>query len=77
MDWDATGALLMVNSGAKELLYFEAPKGKRQALSSKVAEQIEVSRTGGHWNRRKAPKRTQEQLPAAYSSLFAWIASRE
>lgn len=34
----------MTNSGAKELLYFEAPKGKRQALSHKVADQIEVSR---------------------------------
>ena len=32
----------MTNSGAKELLYFEAPKGKRQALSGKVADQIEV-----------------------------------
>lgn len=24
----------MLNSGAKELLYFEAPRGKRQAISS-------------------------------------------
>uniref|UniRef100_H2YU30 Anaphase-promoting complex subunit 4 WD40 domain-containing protein n=1 Tax=Ciona savignyi TaxID=51511 RepID=H2YU30_CIOSA len=34
IDWDARGKLLCVNSGAKELLYFEAPRGKRQTISS-------------------------------------------
>ena len=32
----------MTNSGAKELLYHEAPRGKRQALYESVAAQIEV-----------------------------------
>lgn len=27
------GKLLLLNSGAKELLYFEAPRGKRQAIT--------------------------------------------
>nr|CAB3242507.1 echinoderm microtubule-associated protein-like 6 [Phallusia mammillata] len=34
VDWDARGKLICVNSGAKELLYFEAPRGKRQTISS-------------------------------------------
>jgi len=34
IDWDSTGKLLIVNSGAKELLYFEAPRGKRQTIAS-------------------------------------------
>ena len=29
-----SGKLLIVNSGAKELLYFEAPRGKRQTIAS-------------------------------------------
>jgi hypothetical protein len=43
VDWDRSGALLMVNSGARELLYFEAPKGTRQALTGPVSEQVEAS----------------------------------
>uniref|UniRef100_A0A1I8F6U3 WD_REPEATS_REGION domain-containing protein n=1 Tax=Macrostomum lignano TaxID=282301 RepID=A0A1I8F6U3_9PLAT len=32
IDWDANGKLLMVNSGAREQLFFEAPRGNRQVL---------------------------------------------
>lgn len=33
IDWDTSGKLLRVNTGAKELLYFEAPRGNRQTIS--------------------------------------------
>uniref|UniRef100_A0A3B3BPW6 EML-like second beta-propeller domain-containing protein n=1 Tax=Oryzias melastigma TaxID=30732 RepID=A0A3B3BPW6_ORYME len=33
IDWDARGKLLLVNTGAKELLFFEAPRGRRQNIS--------------------------------------------
>ena len=36
VDWDATGKLIKVNTGAKEVIYFEAPKGKRQSLPAKA-----------------------------------------
>ena len=42
IDWDLSGQLLMSNSGAKELLYFEAPKGKRVSLSEQVINQLKV-----------------------------------
>ncbi|CAK6981650.1 unnamed protein product, partial [Scomber scombrus] len=32
IDWDARGKLLQVNTGAKEQLFFEAPRGKRQTI---------------------------------------------
>lgn len=32
----------MTNSGAKELLYFVAPKGKRVSLSDQVIDQLKV-----------------------------------
>ncbi|XP_013391678.1 echinoderm microtubule-associated protein-like 6 [Lingula anatina] len=41
IDWDSRGKLLVVNSGAKnEQLFFEAPRGKRQALRSAEMEKI-------------------------------------
>ena len=41
VDWDMSGQLLMTNSGAKELLYFRAPKGKLQPISRSAAENVE------------------------------------
>eukprot|EP00049_Salpingoeca_infusionum_P015006 m.287561 g.287561 ORF g.287561 m.287561 type:complete len:1929 (-) comp15790_c5_seq3:4131-9917(-) len=41
VDWNTTGDLLMVNSGAKELLYFSAPKGKRQPVAKAALESLE------------------------------------
>eukprot|EP01147_Barroeca_monosierra_P006723 gene6723-357_t len=41
VDWNLSGELLMTNSGARELLYFRAPKGKRQPISKAAAENIE------------------------------------
>ncbi|XP_033122529.1 echinoderm microtubule-associated protein-like 6 [Anneissia japonica] len=38
IDWDNNGKLLMVNSGAKEQLFFEAPRGKRQTLRNSEIE---------------------------------------
>ncbi|XP_006814808.2 echinoderm microtubule-associated protein-like 6, partial [Saccoglossus kowalevskii] len=32
LDWDKRGKLIMLNSGAKEQLFFEAPRGKRQTV---------------------------------------------
>ncbi|EGV91908.1 Echinoderm microtubule-associated protein-like 5 [Cricetulus griseus] len=34
IDWDARGKLLQVNTGAKEQLFFEAPRGKKQTIPS-------------------------------------------
>ncbi|XP_072031189.1 echinoderm microtubule-associated protein-like 6 isoform X3 [Amphiura filiformis] len=39
-DWDNKGKLLMLNSGAKEQLFFEAPRGKRQALRNREIESL-------------------------------------
>ncbi|XP_062320153.1 echinoderm microtubule-associated protein-like 6 isoform X2 [Osmerus eperlanus] len=41
IDWDARGKLLQVNSGAKEQLFFEAPRGKRQTIRNSEIEKIE------------------------------------
>jgi len=43
IDWDTRGKLLQVNTGAKELLYFESPRGTRQALTSASLESIQWS----------------------------------
>uniref|UniRef100_A0A3P9B4S5 EMAP like 6 n=1 Tax=Maylandia zebra TaxID=106582 RepID=A0A3P9B4S5_9CICH len=40
-DWDARGKLLQVNTGAKEQLFFEAPRGKRQTIRNCELERIE------------------------------------
>ncbi|KAG6934966.1 echinoderm microtubule associated protein like 5, partial [Chelydra serpentina] len=40
MDWDIRGKLLQVNTGAKEQLFFEAPRGKRQTIPSLEVEKI-------------------------------------
>ncbi|XP_069464337.1 echinoderm microtubule-associated protein-like 6 isoform X1 [Ambystoma mexicanum] len=41
VDWDSRGKLLQVNSGAKEQLFFEAPRGKRFAIRVGEIEKIE------------------------------------
>ncbi|XP_040207585.1 echinoderm microtubule-associated protein-like 6 isoform X1 [Rana temporaria] len=41
IDWDSRGKLLQVNTGAKEQLFFEAPRGKRYVLKSAEIERIE------------------------------------
>ncbi|GCB64382.1 hypothetical protein scyTo_0011737, partial [Scyliorhinus torazame] len=41
IDWDVKGKLLQVNSGAKEHLFFEAPRGKRQTIRSTEIEKID------------------------------------
>ena len=41
IDWDATGKVLVSNSGAKEVLYFEAPSGKRITLRQKDVDSVE------------------------------------
>ncbi|XP_033874936.2 echinoderm microtubule-associated protein-like 6 isoform X2 [Acipenser ruthenus] len=41
IDWDTRGKLLQVNSGAKEQLFFEAPRGKRQTIRNSEIEQID------------------------------------
>nr|XP_020441832.1 echinoderm microtubule-associated protein-like 6 isoform X2 [Monopterus albus] len=43
MDWDARGKLLQVNTGAKEQLFFEAPRGKRQTIRNSELERLEWS----------------------------------
>ncbi|KAF7251686.1 Echinoderm microtubule-associated protein-like 5, partial [Varanus komodoensis] len=40
MDWDIRGKLLQVNTGAKDQLFFEAPRGKKQIIPSAEAEKI-------------------------------------
>ncbi|PAA85883.1 hypothetical protein BOX15_Mlig016715g1 [Macrostomum lignano] len=40
IDWDANGKLLMVNSGAREQLFFEAPRGNRQVLPKADIERL-------------------------------------
>ncbi|XP_061843886.1 echinoderm microtubule-associated protein-like 6 isoform X4 [Nerophis lumbriciformis] len=34
VDWDSRGKLLQVNTGSKEQLFFEAPRGRRQSISA-------------------------------------------
>ncbi|OCT79280.1 hypothetical protein XELAEV_18026090mg [Xenopus laevis] len=41
IDWDTRGKLLQVNSGAKEQLFFEAPRGKRYVIKVAEMEKIE------------------------------------
>ncbi|XP_041920805.1 echinoderm microtubule-associated protein-like 6 isoform X3 [Alosa alosa] len=41
IDWDTRGKLLQVNSGAKEQLFFEAPRGKRQTIRNVEMEKME------------------------------------
>uniref|UniRef100_A0A8B9D2A6 EMAP like 5 n=2 Tax=Anser TaxID=8842 RepID=A0A8B9D2A6_9AVES len=40
MDWDVRGKLLQVNTGAKEQLFFEAPRGKKQTIPTLEVEKI-------------------------------------
>ncbi|XP_005755867.1 echinoderm microtubule-associated protein-like 6 [Pundamilia nyererei] len=41
IDWDSRGKLLQVNTGAKEQLFFEAPRGRRQNISVAEFEKLE------------------------------------
>ncbi|XP_029927079.1 echinoderm microtubule-associated protein-like 6 isoform X2 [Myripristis murdjan] len=41
IDWDARGKLLQVNTGAKEQLFFEAPRGKRQTIRNSELERLD------------------------------------
>uniref|UniRef100_A0A8D3BHN0 EMAP like 6 n=1 Tax=Scophthalmus maximus TaxID=52904 RepID=A0A8D3BHN0_SCOMX len=43
IDWDARGKLLQVNTGAKEQLFFEAPRGKRQTIRNSELERVDWS----------------------------------
>ncbi|KAG7466406.1 hypothetical protein MATL_G00164500 [Megalops atlanticus] len=43
LDWDKRGKLLQVNTGAKEQLFFEAPRGKRQTIPAAEVEKIDWS----------------------------------
>ncbi|GFS05106.1 echinoderm microtubule-associated protein-like 6 [Elysia marginata] len=40
IDWDLRGKVIMVNTGAKEQLFFEAPRGKRITLRSAEVEKF-------------------------------------
>ncbi|OXB75363.1 UNVERIFIED_CONTAM: hypothetical protein H355_009517 [Colinus virginianus] len=40
LDWDVRGKLLQVNTGAKEQLFFEAPRGKKQTIPTLEVEKI-------------------------------------
>ncbi|GAB1295883.1 Echinoderm microtubule-associated protein-like 6 [Apodemus speciosus] len=41
IDWDSRGKLLQVNSGAKEQLFFEAPRGRKHTIRPSEVEKIE------------------------------------
>ncbi|XP_045150033.1 echinoderm microtubule-associated protein-like 6 [Echinops telfairi] len=41
IDWDSRGKLLQVNSGAKEQLFFEAPRGKRRLIRPSEMEKLQ------------------------------------
>uniref|UniRef100_A0A3P9P894 EMAP like 6 n=1 Tax=Poecilia reticulata TaxID=8081 RepID=A0A3P9P894_POERE len=43
VDWDARGKLLQVNTGAKEQLFFEAPRGRRQTIQNSELERVDWS----------------------------------
>lgn len=40
VDWEADGKLLLTNSGAKELLFFEAPRATRQPLPDDIVTKV-------------------------------------
>uniref|UniRef100_A0A3P9NF13 Echinoderm microtubule-associated protein-like 6 n=1 Tax=Poecilia reticulata TaxID=8081 RepID=A0A3P9NF13_POERE len=41
IDWDSRGKLLQVNTGAKDQLFFEAPRGRRQNISVSEFEKMD------------------------------------
>uniref|UniRef100_A0A6Q2ZEV6 EMAP like 6 n=1 Tax=Esox lucius TaxID=8010 RepID=A0A6Q2ZEV6_ESOLU len=41
IDWDTRGKLLQVNTGTKEQLFFEAPRGKKQNINTVEFEKVE------------------------------------
>lgn len=40
IDWDEMGKLIQLNTGDREVLYFEAPRGKQQLISKEDASEI-------------------------------------
>lgn len=42
------GKLLQVNTGAKEQLFFEAPRGRRQTISSSEVEKLDTQPVTHH-----------------------------
>ncbi|XP_016101621.1 echinoderm microtubule-associated protein-like 5 [Sinocyclocheilus grahami] len=43
LDWDKRGKLLQVNTSAKEQLFFEAPRGKKQTIPATEVDKIDWS----------------------------------
>ncbi|XP_046848411.1 echinoderm microtubule-associated protein-like 6 [Xenia sp. Carnegie-2017] len=43
IDWDSRGKLIQSNSGAKEHLFFEAPRGERQVIATNELDKIDWS----------------------------------
>ena len=43
VEWDVEGKLLMTNSGARELLFFEAPRGARVNIKNEDAQKLRWS----------------------------------
>ncbi|XP_032883277.1 echinoderm microtubule-associated protein-like 5 isoform X3 [Amblyraja radiata] len=43
LDWDKRGKLLQVNTGAKEQLFYEAPRGKPQMINKSKVEKMDWS----------------------------------
>uniref|UniRef100_UPI003AAE605C echinoderm microtubule-associated protein-like 6 n=1 Tax=Centroberyx gerrardi TaxID=166262 RepID=UPI003AAE605C len=41
LDWDSRGKLLQVNTGAKEQLFFEAPRGRKQNINVSEFEKVD------------------------------------
>ncbi|KAM6977453.1 echinoderm microtubule-associated protein-like 6 [Aplochiton taeniatus] len=41
IDWDSRGKLLQVNTGTKEHLFFEAPRGRKQSINLTEFEKVE------------------------------------
>uniref|UniRef100_A0A8D1EVV9 EMAP like 6 n=1 Tax=Sus scrofa TaxID=9823 RepID=A0A8D1EVV9_PIG len=48
IDWDSRGKLLQVNSGAKEQLFFEAPRGKRHIIRPSEGQHARFKKYVGH-----------------------------
>uniref|UniRef100_S4RMD1 EML-like second beta-propeller domain-containing protein n=1 Tax=Petromyzon marinus TaxID=7757 RepID=S4RMD1_PETMA len=43
LDWDTKGKLIQVNTSAREQLFYEAPRGKRQNIHPHEAERLEFA----------------------------------
>ncbi|KAJ8392415.1 hypothetical protein AAFF_G00075400 [Aldrovandia affinis] len=71
IDWDTHGKLLQVNSGAKEQLFFEAPRGKRQIIHPTEVEKVEWAT----WTSVLGP--TCEGIWAPHSDVNATAVTRD